>query len=198
MGTEEKGTEPWNKKQISLLGISGALLIIYAGLSMTAMVNSSITVMEKTQSKWNSTRNYEYDYDCDENYNNYRDYSEYIERSSSPKSKPEKCFLRSLSYNVKDEVVFFSVSQMCVTEAVLFLTLFFFLVGKRITRKTLLLPGLFLFAAGISNIISYCLGHSLQQDYSLFFLILNGVPTISATGIGFALIIAGISFATSF
>merc|ERR1711915_97842 len=196
--TEEKGAEPWSKKKISLLGITGTLLIIYAGLSMTAMVNSSITVMEKTQSKWNSTRNYEYDYDCDENYNNYRDYSEYIERSSSPKSKPEKCFLKSLSYHVKDEVVFFSVSQMCVTEAVLFLTLFFFLIGKRITRKTLFLPGLFLFAAGISNIIAYCFGRNLRQDNSLFFLILTGVPTFTAIGIGAGLIIAGISFATSF
>jgi len=196
--TEEKGAEPWSKKKISLLGISGALLIIYAGLSMTATVNSSITVMQKTQSKWNSTRDYDYDCECTDNCYNYRDYSAYAERTSSPKSKPEKCFLRSLSYHVKDEVVFFSVSQMCVTEAVLFLTLFFFLVGKRITRKTLFLPGLFLFAAGISNIIAYCLGHSLQQDYSLFFLILTGVPTISATGIGAALIIAGISFATSF
>merc|ERR1711915_811816 len=153
---------------------------------------------EKTQSKWNSTRDYDYDCECTDNCYKYRDYSAYVERTSSPKSKPEKCFLKSLDSHVEKEVVFFSVSQMCVTEAVLFLTLFFFLIGKRITRKTLFLPGLFLFAAGISNFIAYCLGHSLQQDYSLFFLILTGVPTISATGIGAALIIAGISFVTSF
>jgi len=196
--TKEKGTEPWNKKKASLLGISGTLLIIFAGLSMTSTVNSSITVMEKTQANWNTTNNYNYDYECNDNYINYRDYSEYGERSSSPKSKPEKCFLKSLDYHIMEEVVFFSVSQMCVTESVLFFTLFFFLIGKRITRKTLFLPGLFLFAAGISNIITYCLGHTLQQDNSLFFLILTGIPTISAIGIGAGLIIAGISFATSF
>merc|ERR1712142_321395 len=73
----------------------------------------------------------------------------------APVEKPEKCYGKTLDYDVLQIMSFFSISQEFVTESVMFLGLFVFLTGKRITKKSLFSHGILLLASTVSTFIAF-------------------------------------------
>ena len=112
------------------------------------MTSSNLVIMSSMQRHWNSTHSHSWDEECRNNnrynYNDYgyqrRDYE--LTTSTTPKAKPEKCYGNQLDHEVQDVFVFFSMSQLCLTEVVLFLSLFVYLTRRRITKKSLFFPGI--------------------------------------------------------
>ena len=82
----------------------------------------------------------------------------------------------------------------------LFLSLFIIMTGRKITKKTLFIPGFFLFAAAISTVIAFFTGifqYDLQTN-GFPFLIYSSVTTLSSLILGFICVIAGGSVFISF
>merc|ERR1712142_308220 len=114
--------------------------------------------MGNTQEHWNSTRNHEYDEECrDKEYSDR--YNDYYHTTTTitvaPVEKPEKCYGKTLDYEVLQMMSIFSICQEFVTESVMFLGLFVFLTGKRITKKSLFFHGILLFASTVSTCIAF-------------------------------------------
>ena len=165
---EEKEAGSSSKTKICLLSISFILASVFLFVSLVTMTSTNLVIMSSVQMHWNTTRSHSWDEECretnhDNNRYNYNDY-DYQRRNyelttiTAPKIKPDKCYGKQLDREVQDVFVFFSISQLCLTEVVLFLSLFVFLTGKRITKKSLFLPGILLFATAISTIIAFFSG----------------------------------------
>eukprot|EP00091_Calanus_sinicus_P007538 TRINITY_DN1861_c0_g1_i6.p1 TRINITY_DN1861_c0_g1~~TRINITY_DN1861_c0_g1_i6.p1 ORF type:complete len:276 (+),score=55.81 TRINITY_DN1861_c0_g1_i6:258-1085(+) len=207
---EEKEATCFNKTKICLLSISIILAIVFSFTALAAMTSSNLVIMSSMQGHWNTTDNHRWDDECRDNERyNYNDYGYrrgYYESTTTtaPESKPEKCYGKQLDGAIEEDFVFFSISQVCLTEVVLFLSLFVFLTGRRITKKSLFFPGILLFVAAISTTIAFfsgivhyniSYGNILDGNDSPFqpFLIVNGINTFSALIIGLICIVIGSS-----
>merc|ERR1712142_129620 len=166
------------------------LSVIFIFVSLATMTISIQVVTMNTQEHWNSTRNHEYDEECrDKEYRRDRYYDYYRTTTTTtvaPVEKPEKCYGKTLDYEVLQMMSFLSISQQFVTESVMFLGLFVFLTGKRITKKSLFIHGILLFASTVSTFIAFF--NVFSQDRNFFwvreasspkniFLILNCINT---------------------
>merc|ERR1711936_1044011 len=135
----------------------------------------------------------------DYGYNNYYRHENTLTNNST-KSKPDKCFTKALNGRVQDDFTFFSISQIMLTESMLFLFIFIITTGKKISMKSLCLPGFLLFDAASVTIISFFFAifkYDLQTQGIPFF-ILNGTSSLVSVILGFSLFCTGISFLISF
>eukprot|EP00092_Neocalanus_flemingeri_P012466 GFUD01013439.1.p1 GENE.GFUD01013439.1~~GFUD01013439.1.p1 ORF type:complete len:664 (-),score=99.68 GFUD01013439.1:189-2114(-) len=200
---EEKKDDKSSKVKIGLLSISIILSIVYFFLSLASMTTSNLVIMSTVQGHWNTTQEHTWDDECrDNNQVHYDDYGYRYDTttSSAPESKPDKCYGKALDWLVQDTFTFFSICQLMMTESFLLLSAFVCMNGRSITKKTLFLPGLLLFAAAISSIISFFRGivqYDLQTNGFSFF-IMNSINTLSALVIGFIFVITGGSVFISF
>eukprot|EP00092_Neocalanus_flemingeri_P076016 GFUD01094254.1.p1 GENE.GFUD01094254.1~~GFUD01094254.1.p1 ORF type:complete len:657 (-),score=104.31 GFUD01094254.1:189-2108(-) len=200
---EEKKDDKSSKVKIGLLSISIILSIIFFFLSLATMTTSNLVIMSTVQDHWNTTKEHTWDDECrDNNHVRYNDYGYRYDTTttSAPESKPDKCYGKSLDWLVQDNFTFFSICQLLMTESFLLLSAFVCMNGRSITKKTLFLPGLLLFAAAISSIISFFSGivqYDLQTNRFPFF-IMNSINTLSALVIGFIFVITGGSVFISF
>ena len=197
---EEKETSS-NFKTCSL--IITILAILFFFLSMVTMVSSNFTAMSTVQEHWNTSRSFAYDKECrdESRYNNYG-YNRHYDttNTTAPPTKPEKCYLKELDRKTTTDFDFFSVSQLLLTESILFLAISILTTGRRLTRKAIFVPGLFIFAAAVATIIAFFSGifHYDLQTNGFPFLILNSVNTISALIVGLFCVVAGGSAFISF
>eukprot|EP00092_Neocalanus_flemingeri_P012464 GFUD01013437.1.p1 GENE.GFUD01013437.1~~GFUD01013437.1.p1 ORF type:complete len:652 (-),score=110.42 GFUD01013437.1:189-2111(-) len=200
---EEKKDDKSSKVKIGLLSISIILSIVYFFLSLASMTTSNLVIMSTVQGHWNTTKEHTWDDECrDNNQVHYDDYGYRYDTTttSAPESKPDKCYGKALDWLVQDNFTFFSICQLMMTESFLLLSAFVCMNGRSITKKTLFLPGLLLFAAAISSIISFFSGivqYDLQTNGFPFF-IMNSINTLSALVIGFIFVITGGSVFISF
>ena len=172
---EEKEAASYNKTKICLLSISFILAGVFLFVSLATMTSSNLVIKSSMQRHWNSTNSHSWEDECRENNrdNNRYNHNDYgyqrqdyeLTTTTAPKAKPEKCYGKQLDHEVQDVFVFFSISQLCLTQVVLFLSLFVFLTGRRITKKSLFFPGILLFAAAISTIIAFSSG-IVHYNYS--------------------------------
>eukprot|EP00092_Neocalanus_flemingeri_P098953 GFUD01126222.1.p1 GENE.GFUD01126222.1~~GFUD01126222.1.p1 ORF type:complete len:562 (+),score=74.58 GFUD01126222.1:154-1686(+) len=200
---EEKKDDKSSKVKIGLLSISIILSIVFFFLSLATMTTSNLVIMSTVQGHWNTTKEHTWDDECRDNnhvrYNEY-DYRYDTTSTSDPESKPDKCYGKALDQLVQDDFTFFSICQLFMTETFLVLSALVCMNGRSITKKTLFLPGLLLFAAAVSSIISFFSGlvqYDLQTNGFPFF-IMNGINTLSALVIGFIFVITGGSVFISF
>ena len=204
---EDKQAASFNKTKICLFSLSIILAIVFIFVALATMTTSNLVLMSTMQKHWNSTNSHHWGGDCRDNncysYNDYgsqnRDYE--LTTTTAPKGKPDKCYGKQLDHGIQDLFVFFAISQLCLTEVFLFLSLFVIFTGRRITTKSLFFPGILLFIAAITTIIAFCSG-IVHYEYSfesgLPFLLLNGTNTFSALIIGFSCIVIGGSLFISF
>jgi len=200
--TEEIISSKFKTHFITMFLILSIVLIV---LSLIAMISSNIVIMSTVQGFWNSTKDHSNDKECqndDMNDYGYNDYyrQENIIKNNSSESKPDKCFTKILDRGVQDDFTFFSISQIMLTECLLFLSIFIITTGKKISMKYLCLPGFLLFYASSATVISYffaIFNYDLQTNGIPFF-ILNGTISLSAVVLGFRLFCAGITVLISF
>eukprot|EP00092_Neocalanus_flemingeri_P031166 GFUD01033857.1.p1 GENE.GFUD01033857.1~~GFUD01033857.1.p1 ORF type:complete len:666 (-),score=97.00 GFUD01033857.1:582-2513(-) len=202
---EEKKDDKSSKVKTGLLSISIILSILFFFLSLATMTTSNLVIMSTVQGHWNTTKEHTWDVECrDNNHFRYDDYG-YGYRydtttTSTPESKPDKCYGKALDWLVQDNFTLFSICHLLMTESFLLLSVFVSMNGRRITKKTLFLPGLLLFAAATSSIISFFSGivqYDIQTNGFPFF-IMNSINTLSALVIGFIFVITGGSVFISF
>eukprot|EP00092_Neocalanus_flemingeri_P031167 GFUD01033858.1.p1 GENE.GFUD01033858.1~~GFUD01033858.1.p1 ORF type:complete len:654 (-),score=109.54 GFUD01033858.1:582-2510(-) len=202
---EEKKDDKSSKVKTGLLIISIILSILFFFLSLATMTTSNLVIMSTVQGHWNTTKEHTWDVECrDNNHFRYDDYG-YGYRydtttTSTPESKPDKCYGKALDWLVQDNFTLFSICHLLMTESFLLLSVFVSMNGRRITKKTLFLPGLLLFAAATSSIISFFSGivqYDIQTNGFPFF-IMNSINTLSALVIGFIFVITGGSVFISF
>merc|ERR1712142_926850 len=150
---------PSSDPELHLCGIFTFLSVVFIFISLFTMTFSIQVVTTNTQRHWNSTRNHEYDEECrDKEYRNrYYDYYRTTTTTTTvaPVEKPEKCYGKTLDYEVLQMMSFFSISQEFATESVIFLGFFIFLTGKRITKKSLFIHGILLLASTVSTCIAF-------------------------------------------
>jgi len=196
---EVKDGESPSRSKTCYISISIILAIVFLFLSLATMTSSNLTIMSSMQGHWNTTRDHGWDEECrnkernnnDGYYWNHHYYSTITTTTAAPEDKPEKCYGKQLHPNVQDELTFFTFSQLFVTESFLFLCLLVFLIGRRISKKSLFIPGLFLFASAISTFIAFFSAVIHYEPIGFVFLLLNGINTIAALIIGFICIIIG-------
>merc|ERR1712240_171082 len=199
----QKKNESSSSSKTCYLTFFTFLSVVFIFISMFTMTFSIQVVTTNTQEHWNSTRNHGYDEECrDKEYRRDRYYDYYRTTTTTttvaPVGKPEKCYGKTLDYEVLQMMSFLSISQEFVTESVMFLGLFVFLTGKRITKKSLFIHGILLLASTVSTCIAFfnVMGQernflrvgetsSLSQE-NIFqyqgniFLILNCINTLAA------------------
>ena len=170
------------------------------------MTMSNLTISSAMQKNWNSTRDHSYDRECREEEHYYDSYGYELFRTTttttvSPSEKPEKCYGKTLDHQVQDRMTFFSISQLTVSETLLFFSLVVILTGRRLNKKHLFIPGILLFASATSTCIAFFIGLDKNFDgyeNSSIFLIMNCVTTIGAFVIGFSCFVIGSSAFISF
>merc|ERR1719481_2134577 len=211
---------PSSDPELHLCRIFTFLSVVFIFISLFTMTFSIHFVTTNMKEHWNSTRNHEYDEECrDKEYRNrYYDYYHTTTTTTTvaPVEKPDKCYGKTLDYEVLQMMSFFSISQEFVTESVIFLGLFVFLTGKRITKKSLFIHGILLFASTVSTFIAFfnVMGQeknflrvgetsSLSQE-NIFhhqgniFFILNCINTFAPFIVGFICFLLGASCIISF
>jgi len=108
---------------------------------------------------------------------------------------------QTLDYRVHERMAYFSISQMTVSESLLFFSLIVILSGRRLTKKSLFIPGLLLFASAISTCIAIFTGLDPNLDdyeISSLFFIMNCLAIFGAFVIGFLCFVTGSSALISF
>jgi len=155
---EEKEIEnSSNSKKYLVSGIISLSISIFF-LSLTTMTLSNLTITSAMQKNWNSTQDHSYDKECGEKkkyHNNYGYYRTTTTTTLDPTEKPMKCYGKTLDYIVQDKMTFFSISQLTVSESLLFFSLLLILSGRRLTKKCLFIPGIFLFLSATSTCIAF-------------------------------------------
>jgi len=201
---QEKEKENSSNLRICLSSVSIFLPIFLVFLSLTTMTMSNLTITSRMQENWNSTRDHSYERECREEeqyYDNYGYYRTTTTTTVAPTGKPEKCYGKTLDQQVQDMMTFFSISQLTVSETILFLSLLVILTGRRLTKKLLFIPGTLLFASATSTCISYFTGLDLDFDgygNNNLFIIMNCLTTFGAFVIGFSCFVIGSSAFISF
>merc|ERR1719431_818592 len=201
---EENHKENLNNSKKCLLSVGIFLSIFLCFLSLTTMTMSNLTITSAMQKNWNSTRDHSYDDECREKKAYYNDYGYYRTTTTttvSPKEKPMKCYGKTLEHKVEYRMTFFSISQLTVSESLLFFSLLVILSGRRLTKISLCIPGMLLFASAISTCIAFFSGLDPNFDgyeNSNLFLIMNGLATLGAFAIGFLCFVIGSSALISF
>merc|ERR1719213_648034 len=87
----------------------------------------------------------------------------------------------------------FSISQLAVSGTNTFFSLFVILSGTRITKKSLFIPGILMFASAAQICIASFNGLDLGHENSNLFLIMNGLNTLVAFAIGLSCLVMGSS-----
>merc|ERR1712142_449975 len=123
---------------------------------------------------------------------------------------------KTLDYDVLQIMSFFSISQEFVTESVMFLGIFVFLTGKRITKKSLFIHGILLFASTVCTCIAFFNVMGQERNFlwdgetssssqeniflnqGILFLMLNCINTIASFIVGFICFLLGASCIISF
>merc|ERR1719153_390196 len=198
-----------NKKNLSnsknyLVPVCIFLLFAICFISLTTMTVSNLTITSTMQKNWNSTQDHSYDKECrerEEYHNKYGYYRTTTTTTVAPTEKPVKCYGKTLDYRVQERMAFFSISQMTVSESLLFFSLIVILSGRRLTKKSLFIPGLLLFASAISTCIAIFNGLDPNLDdyeISSLFFIMNCLAIFGAFVIGFFCFVTGSSALISF
>merc|ERR1712042_301787 len=197
---------PSSDPELHLCGIFTFLSVVFIFISLFTMTFSIQVVTTNTQRHWNSTRNHEYDEECrDKEYRNrYYDYYRTTTTTTTvaPVEKPEKCYGKTLDYDIQQMMAFFSISQEFVTESVMFFGLFVLLTGKRITKKSLFIHGILLLASTISTCIAFFnvmdkeknflrVGETSSLSQEIIFLILNCINAFAPFIVGFICLLLG-------
>jgi len=203
---QEKEREKSSNSRICLLSVSIFLSILLVLLSLTTMTMSNLTISSAMQKNWNSTRDHSYDRECreEEHYYDSYGYELFVTTTTttvSPSEKPEKCYGKTLDHQVQDRMTFFSISQLTVSETLLFFSLVVILTGRRLTKKHLFIPGILLFASATSTSIAFFtrLDPNFEgYENSNLFFIMNCVTTFGAFLIGFSCFVIGSSAFISF
>merc|ERR1711942_295482 len=201
---QEKEKENSSNLRICLSSVSIFLPIFLVFLSLTTMTMSNLTITSRMQENWNSTQDHSYDRECREEeqyYDNYGYYRTTTTTTVAPTEKPEKCYGKTLDQQVQDRMTFFSISQLTISETLLFLSLLVILTGRRLTKEFLFIPGALLFASATSTCISYFTGLDLDFDgygNNNLFIIMNCLTTFGAFVIGFSCFVIGSSAFISF
>ena len=201
---EENNKENLSKSKNYLVPVCIFLSFAICFLSLTTMTVSNLTITSTMQKNWNSTQDHSYDKECrekEEYYNNYNYYRTTTTTTVAPTEKPVKCYGKTLDYRVRDRLTFFSFSQMTVSESLLFFSLIVILSGRRLTKKSLFIPGLLLFASAISTCIAIFTGLDPNLDdyeISSLFFIMNCLAIFGAFVIGFLCFVTGSSAIISF
>merc|ERR1719481_2242698 len=207
---------PSSDPELHLCRIFTFLSVVFIFISLFTMTFSIHFVTTNMKEHWNSTRNHEYDEECrDKEYRNrYYDYYHTTTTTTTvaPVEKPDKCYGKTLDYEVLQMMSFFSISQEFVTESVIFLGLFIFLTCKRITKKSLFIHGILLFASTVSTFIAFFNVMGNERNFlwvgetsshiflnqGNIFLILNCINTFALFIVGFICFLLGASCIISF
>jgi len=220
---EQKDFVSSNDLKTCYLSFSILLSIFFIFFSLATMTFSIHVVTADMQKEhWNSTRNYINDKECSDN--GYRDHYSgdynYNHRTTKTTTdivdKPEKCYGKSLEYDDLQIMSFFSISQEFVTESVIFLGIFVILSGKKITKNSLIIPGIMLFVSPIFMSVAFFnvidqevnfpqVGETTssgQEDIFFsqgdIFYMLNSINTLVPFIIGFICVLNGASVIISF
>merc|ERR1719431_1031055 len=217
---EENHKENLNNSKKCLLSVGIFLSIFLCFLSLTTMTMSNLTITSAMQKNWNSTRDHSYDDECREKEAYYNDYGYYRTTTTTtvaPKEKPMKCYGKTLDWQVQYRMTFFSISQLTLSESLLFFSLLVILSGRRLTKKCLFIPGIFLFTSATSTCIAFFavlggydynnasaldsyddgLNFGGSENTNIFF-IMNCLTTSGAFVIGFFSFVVGSSAFISF
>merc|ERR1712142_516445 len=157
----QKENESSSSSKTCYLTFFTILSVVFIFFSLFTMTLSIQVVTTNTQEHWNSTHNHQYDEECrDKEYrdrysSNHDYYHTTTTTTVAPVEKPEKCYGKTLDYDIQQMMAFFSISQEFVTESVMFFGLFVLLTGKRITKKSLFIHGILLLASTISTCIAF-------------------------------------------
>merc|ERR1712240_519873 len=125
----QKENESSSSSKTCYLTFFTILSVVFIFFSLFTMTLSIQVVTTNTQEHWNSTHNHQYDEECrDKEYRRDRYYDYYRTTTTTttvaPVEKPEKCYGKTLDYEVLQMMAFFSISQEFVTESVMFLGIF--------------------------------------------------------------------------
>ena len=162
--TEDKEDASMSRSKMCRLSISIILAIIFLFVSSATMTSSNLIIMSIMQGQWHTIHDHKWDKECrneKQNYykNNYDDYNQYD--TTTPRYTyeyqdiPEKCYGKTLEFHVQWDLTQFSISQLFLTESLFLLCLFVILTGRRISKKSLFIPGVLLFASAISTVIFF-------------------------------------------
>merc|ERR1719153_1565696 len=201
---EEDSTANLSKSKKYLVPVCIFLSFVICFLSLSTMTVSNLTITSAMQNNWNSTQDHSYDKECrekEEYYNNYNYYRTTTTTTFAPTEKPVKCYGKTLDYRVRERMTFFSISQMTVSESLFFFSLIVILSGRRLTKISLFIPGLFLLASAISTCIAIFTGldpNLDDYDISSLFFIMNCLAIFGAFVIGFLCFVTGSSALISF
>ena len=164
---QQKDKENISNLKICLSSVSIFLAIFLVFLSLTTMTLSNLTITSRMQKNWNSTQDVWYDTKCpeEEQYSdNYGYYRTTTTTTAAPTIKPVKCYGKTLDQQVQDRMTFFSISQLTVSETLLFFSLVIILTGRRLTKKHLFIPGILLFASATSTCVAFFIGLDKNFD----------------------------------
>merc|ERR1719153_2143069 len=201
---EENNKENLSNSKNYLVPVCIFLSFAICFISLTTMTVSNLTITSTMQKNWNSTQNHSYDKECrerEEYHNNYGYYRTTTTTTVAPTEKPVKCYGKTLDYQVQERMTFFSISQMTVSQSLFFFSLIVILSGRRLTKISLFIPGLFLFASAISTCIAIFTGLDPNLDdyeISSLFFIMNCLAIFGAFVIGFLCFVTGSSALISF
>merc|ERR1719153_685013 len=181
---EEKEAEKSNNSETDCcLTFSMFLSVAFIFLSISTMININLAINNYMKDDWSTTIDHTYDIDCYDVY-----HTGYYE-------KPRKCHGKVLAISLQEKCTFFSISQMSVTESMIFYFLLLVLTGRRITRKALFLPGILLFVSAGTTFKTFITGfdqnYSHYKNNNLFLLILGYILTIVSFIIGLSCSIIG-------
>jgi len=189
---EEKEAEKMSNSESCCLTFSMFLSVAFIFLSISTMININLAINNYMKDDWSTTIDHKYDMECkglvyvQDSYGEY--YPEYYE-------KPAKCHGKVLEISLQERCTFFSISQMSVTESMIFYFLLLVLTGRRITRKALFLPGILLFVSAGTTFKTFITGfdqnYSHYKNNNLFLLILGYILTIVSFIIGLSCSIIG-------
>jgi len=215
---EEK--ENSNNSKNYLVSVIISLSIFICFLSLATMIMSNLNITSAVQKNWNSTLDHSYDTECQEKEKYYNDYGYYRTTTTTtlaPTEKPIKCYGKTLDWQVQYRMTFFSISQLTLSESLLFFSLLVILSGRRLTKKCLFIPGIFLFASATSTCIAFFAvlgGYDYNNTSALdsyddglnfdgsentnIFFIMNCLTTSGAFVIGFFSFVVGSSAFISF
>jgi len=214
----QKENESSSSSKTCYLTFFTILSVVFIFFSLFTMTLSIQVVTTNTQEHWNSTSNHGYDEECRDkeyrdryssNYDYYRTTTTTTTTTVAPVEKPEKCYGKTLDYDIQQMMAFFSISQEFVTESVMFFGLFVFLTGKRITKKSLFIHGILLLASTISTCIAFFNvmdkeknflrdGETSSLSQENIFLILNCINAFAPFIVGFICLLLGASCIISF
>jgi len=205
--TDNKEGASLSRSKMCRLIISIILAIVFLFVSSAAMTSSNLTIMYTMQGQWNSTTDHKWDKECrneNQNYHNndYYDYNHYDATTprytDESQDIPEKCYGKQLDHQVEWDLTQFSITQLFVTESVLMLCLFVLLTGRRISKKSLFIPGILLFASAISTVIFFFTRLIHYEILFNIFFILNSINNYAALIIGLISIFNGAALFVSF